>query len=729
MAQMSPWEYALENAKLWQSRGFAVFPIDAIDRTPLTRNGFHDATKDPQRLEELFTIASRKQIVRLPAAGLVPASGNAIVLDIDVKNDAPGIESYERMGSPAGWRVMTPSGGWHLYFHYNESRGNESPWNGIDVRSANGYVVAPGSYAPFAAWEPYAEWSDEVLPELPDSIINALKSVERKPLGGNEADKSNCFTDGTPCDLMQSKIDIVSGVLKKGANRHDTAARGIFTILRLGELEHPGSISAIAQIHDVFFDVVGKSPTHPHLNEEWSRMLQGAVKRIEKDPSPSHSKGCACKIDALGINARDLSRRGLEDKIFDYSEQLKTIRQAARSAFVSPQAVLGSALAVVLSETPPFVMLPPIVGARASLNLAVALVGQSGLGKSSSVSIALDVLGITRVYAERINTPTGEGLLSAFLEPGEKDPDQDKRIAAPLVLREFPNVLMVVDEIEQWGAVSNRAGATGSSVLRSMLTGDEVGTTNAANDRKRRLPRGSYRLAGIIGVQPEHADILLKEQAAGTPQRFIWVMADDPDREKITETISFPNPIGWRYLNGIETNKDIQIPDTIRDEVIKERLARLSGRGIELDAHHTLTKLKVASACALLHSRNAVTQGDWEWAELVMILSIQAREYCQAVLKISSVKKNIERGKADGKREAAKQEAMEENAIEVVARRIQDIIANHHAKHEGNGCTKSCFTIGVAKRFRGDKTIISASLDHLLKNEKIINRGRNFLLN
>jgi len=80
-----------------------------------------------------------------------------IVIDIDVKNRAPGLATWSGLIAtygpiPKTWEVETPSGGKHVYFRApaavpirNSSGTRLGP--GIDVRGNGGFVVAPPSQA------------------------------------------------------------------------------------------------------------------------------------------------------------------------------------------------------------------------------------------------------------------------------------------------------------------------------------------------------------------------------------------------------------------------------------------------------------------------------------------------------------------------------------------------------------------------------------------------------
>jgi hypothetical protein len=111
---------------------------------PLTRRGLHDATTDPATAAAWWT--------RHPTANVAIATGapGPDVLDIDVKNGAPGAASLDRLraaGLLAGAHaiVTTWSGGWHLYYLGSEQGNGAMPRHGVDFRSRGGYVLAPPS--------------------------------------------------------------------------------------------------------------------------------------------------------------------------------------------------------------------------------------------------------------------------------------------------------------------------------------------------------------------------------------------------------------------------------------------------------------------------------------------------------------------------------------------------------------------------------------------------------
>lgn len=68
-----------------------------------------------------------------------------VVIDVDVKSGKDGINDYAKIGGHYNTLVVrTPTGGYHCYFMGTDSS-NAPLSDSVDVRSHNGYVIAPGS--------------------------------------------------------------------------------------------------------------------------------------------------------------------------------------------------------------------------------------------------------------------------------------------------------------------------------------------------------------------------------------------------------------------------------------------------------------------------------------------------------------------------------------------------------------------------------------------------------
>ncbi|HEX2857070.1 MAG TPA: hypothetical protein VHO26_06275 [Propionibacteriaceae bacterium] len=409
----------------------------------------------------------------------------------------------------------------------------------------------------------------------------------------------------------------------------------------------------------------------------------------------------------------------IEDRVFTATHTLATIRQAAHARLVTPWAVLGATLARIVAEVPPHVVLPPLVGSDASLNLAVALVADSGGGKSGASGCAADAVTILGRRAHDIGPGSGEGIMQEFLEYD----DQEKCN----VLRANPLALLQADEIGQIGAVQGRSSqASFGPIIRSMLTGDMVATSAVDAARKRHLPANTYRLAVVAGVQPRLASILLDDTDAGTPQRWVWMPASDPEWD-VPDT-PWPAPVRWSLpippRGGTADGRvRIEVPDATVRAVKQARVRKLRGEGEALDGHRLLAREKVAAALAILHGGYTITEQWWHLAGQVMAVSDVTRDRCLTALGDSAAKAAKARGRLDAEREAGAREARDEQLSRYAALIWRTVATKGHsnAKHEPDaGCTTRCLSFALRNHKGADReaaVALAAQLEWIEERE------------
>lgn len=331
------------------------------------------------------------------------------------------------------------------------------------------------------------------------------------------------------------------------------------------------------------------------------------------------------------------------NELFDATPELRHIRDAAQSRLAPPSGVLALVLGRVLAEVPPSVMLPPVIASPASLNLGIAVVAGSGGGKSSAINISQELMGLVGMEQDRIEHGfgSGEGLVDLFLQPEMAVDDHGKlRPTGENVLADDPRAIVVCDEVEILDAVGGRQGSSLFPMMRDTLTGEGLNMSNArAGGRSRNVPKRSYRAIVVMGVQPGRSDILLSEQqvSVGTPQRFLWSRATDPDRpEKRPE---WPGPLNW--TPPAKWPDMIEYPDHITAEVIQAREDFLDGKVAETDGHAMLTRLKVATALAVLHGETRLSDQWWVLSKLLMSQSREIQEECRRHLQIAADRRAV----------------------------------------------------------------------------------------
>ncbi len=162
-----------EAAMRYAELGYAVFPCAPGDSRPLTANGFHDASIDPEQIERWWT-AHPSANIGLPTAGL-------LVVDIDSATTPwPGAERALELAT--GAMARTPRGGSHHLFRrpagkaWRCTQSELAPQ--VDTRTDGGYIVVPPSRRPDGEyrWIPGLELDapPDRLPEPPAWLVDLL---------------------------------------------------------------------------------------------------------------------------------------------------------------------------------------------------------------------------------------------------------------------------------------------------------------------------------------------------------------------------------------------------------------------------------------------------------------------------------------------------------------------------------------------------------------------------
>jgi hypothetical protein len=318
---------------------------------------------------------------------------------------------------------------------------------------------------------------------------------------------------------------------------------------------------------------------------------------------------------------RAILEMGVSAGFWDARRELAHIRQAAHARQRAPLAVLHVVLARVAASTSHTIELPAIVGAPVGLSYLTALLAPPGTGKGSASQIAAELLPLEDDIAD-LPSGSGEGIVEALFGWADEDDEDGKKQKVHRQVRH--NAYVYIDEGQVLTELGRRSGATLLPTLRTIFTSGPLGSANASRDRHRIVPAGQYTYGIVVGFQPGTADALLADADAGTPQRFSWVNATDPNVP--ADTPDWPGPLDWHtpdagtldriVRRGAYTRHTLQIDPTIAREVQVADLARIRGETHvnPLDAHRDLLRLKLAALLALLEQRVHVTDDDWRLA-------------------------------------------------------------------------------------------------------------------
>lgn len=132
---------ALLDAAIWYAKaGIPVFPLKAGQKVPDTAHGFKDATTDLNQVRAWWQATPQANIG-------IPTGELFTVIDVDLPDGYSSLGLMRDKGQlpPIYGRVITASGGTHLYIAPTGERNSTGAIPGIDIRGVGGYVVAPPS--------------------------------------------------------------------------------------------------------------------------------------------------------------------------------------------------------------------------------------------------------------------------------------------------------------------------------------------------------------------------------------------------------------------------------------------------------------------------------------------------------------------------------------------------------------------------------------------------------
>ena len=328
------------------------------------------------------------------------------------------------------------------------------------------------------------------------------------------------------------------------------------------------------------------------------------------------------------------------DDFWDALEPLARIKAWAHARGSAPAAVLTHSLLRAITVTPPNVVLPPIVGDVASLNLFASFVANSGGGKNVSRKVARLAVRTPTPYVE-LPVGSGEGIARAYAYNETQNIDghdvtELKWKARALMFR--------TDEVSGLAALASRSGSTLGAALKQGAMGEALGNAYADSTKAVIIPDHEYRMTYHVAVQPALSGAMFADQAGGFPQRFVWAQTVDPtiplDATHDPEPW-FMHPRDWGTGQVV-----LDVPQQVWDIVSTANRAKARGDYTELDGHALLTQEKVAAGIMLLDNRTAITWGDWLLAECVMRHSDIARQLCHDAMKAERLRRADEKGEA-----------------------------------------------------------------------------------
>ena len=338
---------------------------------------------------------------------------------------------------------------------------------------------------------------------------------------------------------------------------------------------------------------------------------------------------------------RDLELDSDIEAFWDERSVHAAIRDTARGLLASPWGTLGVVLMRASASIPTDIVLPATVGSEASLNGFVGLCGASGIGKGACEGAGKRAIDFgTSTHIENIGS--GEGFAKTYAYRTNKGEYRIIRDSA----------ILSAAEIDTMAAIAQRGGSTLLGEIRKLIMGERLGMANSDPTKRVPVEEHRYRAAVVVGIQPENSGVLLNDAKGGTPQRMLWLPANDPDAPDDEPDV--PDRWAWsvpgfdpRELDeeelaelALDKERDqeelhpLEIPSEAIDLMKVTRRKQLRGEALDdaLDGHALLTRAKVAAWLMWIDGRtDVVTLDDWRLAGVVMRVSDQTREYVRAL--------------------------------------------------------------------------------------------------
>jgi hypothetical protein len=722
----------LSLALFWAGLGHRVMPVWHNTKRPWIKAWQDEASTDPEKIRGWWRSYPNARV------GLATGAPGCDVVDIDVAGGKPGLAQLEKLMDagvllPRTFMVVsTPSGGRHLFFLGSEQRNrqNEKAIPGVDFRGVGGQVLAPGNpdyrivSMPLADLAP-VDWSALAACLAPVASPAALPAspVTQQPLPGMAAPSPPAVVAAGLSGAKPSRLvapvrafDNAPGeesALDWYCAHHDLGrllvddgwtfaynSDGRDYYRRPGKEDHgvSGNVMTHPDGRQTFVNFStsvdlptdrGMSVAQWYAHRHHGGDMKAAASQIRRTMMPQRTHpGTAAGGHgtnqeqgtgmATGLG-QDEATEGTGEanlpvvptelpemvrQFWTKRDVLRRIAHLARERKASPWATLGAVLAITSCRIGPHVVLPPTVGGVASLNLLVGLVGGSSVGKGAASNAAREFMGMDdgRFFYAKLGT--GQGIDSAFTEQTKAGPVQFNDVA-----------LFEVPEVDTLAAHSQQAGSTLLATLREAYMAEPLGAHYANKDKRRPVRAHGYRTAVLCGIQPARSGVLLNDADGGTPQRWLWLPTNDPDRYKgklaaplyvdQPPQVEFDTwvPAGETYDDDgkpvkVEVKQRYEIPicGSARDATLALREAALdrdlagSGGG-NLDGHSNLTRLKVAALLAFLDRRHEMTEEDWELSGWVMWVSNATRAVCQRAMQEVDQAANRKRG--EGRAHAA----------------------------------------------------------------------------
>ncbi|TFV81991.1 hypothetical protein E4V99_13700 [Microbacterium sp. dk485] len=300
--------------------------------------------------------------------------------------------------------------------------------------------------------------------------------------------------------------------------------------------------------------------------------------------------------------------------------ELAALLYEARRRIASPWALLAAGICRSLLTIPHTVRYRSALHPEGTpLNLAVALVGRSGAGKSTAIRGAAGaVVFAGEDVPDTAHARSGEAIATMLGRVQTAKGEDPVLVFARL----DHAVWLHWDEVGQLAQQGDRTGSTMLETVKSVTSGETLGGQNAKGDGVT-IPAGSYRAVLTIGVQPRRAGPLLSEGAVagGLAARFVWLVAEDaeaagaprPSTEHPPVQVPLSQWDGVRFVDALPEMDTAHEADT---------RAAHRGERDPINSRVLLNRAIIGIALANMAGRSHLTPEDWHLAGGVLAHSL-----------------------------------------------------------------------------------------------------------
>lgn len=392
---------------------------------------------------------------------------------------------------------------------------------------------------------------------------------------------------------------------------------------------------------------------------------------------------------------------------FEQREWLEYTYLYARSHRVSPWGLAATILSRVSALTPPNVVaqLTP-TDLPMSLNYNTALVGPTGSGKGKSMALARHLVPapILSPFTE-IKPKTGESIPAKFIDKIPMVDAEGKTVKGEYTDKCVTDrCLVFVPEIVSLRAAMSKQGSNLLPTLLEAFSNEPLGDDTKGKQYQIKLPPYSYRLSGLVGVQPNNSGVIFDEANTGLAGRFVFMPSTDPDApETRPQAPSGPFPFSVERLpegNSLVQVEELcragsrdamggngyplvilQYPGAIAGQVDGMQRNGVTGNVNALDSHRPELIGKLAALFSLMEQRDllGVSEDDWEIATSFMNYSDIIRADTIDLRKAISTDERADRIAAED--EARR--ISEAKQVQVCCDRILTVLATHDPQRKG----------------------------------------------